>query len=153
ADFVYTDQLGFKKLNDIIPQGSGWDLRGQGVSINASRQIVGSGSRAGFTGLRMFRMQLPKAHKASCEARAVCGGDDGDAICLFSDGVVETSPGHFVAVFGYDNASSSSVHPSINETRLVRPDGTVVATQQPAPPANLLPGTHIGGYLPVFDSG
>ena len=40
----------------------------------------------------------------------MCGGDDGDGICLFSDGVVETSPGHFVAVFGYDNPAANSVH-------------------------------------------
>ena len=41
--FVFTDQLGFKSLDDLIPQDSGWNnLRGA-YSINASGEIVGWG--------------------------------------------------------------------------------------------------------------
>ena len=147
AAFVYTDQLGFKKLNDMIEPASGWDLRSVS-GINASGEIVGWGYHDGQ--LRGFHLRLPPGQAATCQARGVCGGGDGDAICLYSDGVVETSPGHFVAVFGFDNASSTSVQPSINEARLDEPDSRI---PQPAPPAYLPPGTHTGAYLPRFDAG
>ncbi len=95
-------------------------------------------------------MHLPPGQAATCQARTTCGGGDGDAICLYSDGVVETSPGHFVAVFGFDNASSTSVRPNVNEVRI--DDGPPIANPQPAPPAYLPAGTHTGAYLPKFDS-
>jgi probable HAF family extracellular repeat protein len=150
SEFVFTDDLGFKNLNDLLPQGSGWNLQGSGVSINNSRQIVGSGTRTGFTGTRIFRMQLPNAHKSSCEARAVCGGGNGDAICLFSDGVVELTPGHFVALFGYDNASSGPVVPAQNEIRI---DGNLVPNPQQPPPNILGAGTYAAIFQPTFDVG
>ena len=149
--FVFTDQLGFKKLDDLVPQGSGWNLRGA-YAINAGGEIAGWGTHAGFDGLRPFHLRLPSGHVATCGSRSMCGGDDGDGICLFSDGVVETSPGHFVAVFGYDNPAANSVHPGVNVGRRVLPDGSVIAPT-PSPPADLQPATHAGGYLPVFDSG
>jgi RHS repeat-associated protein len=71
---------------------------------------------------------------------------------LYSDGVVETWPHHFVAVFGFDNSSSNSVHPSVNE--LYRDTNTQPETNpQPAPPATLAAGTHPGAYLPGFEEG
>src|SRR5262249_45984305 len=143
AAFLFTDQLGFKKLNDIIPQGSGWNA-GRANSINDSGQIVGSGVLGGQTGWQIFRMQLPSANKASCDARAVCGGGGGNPVCLYSEGVVETSPGHFVALFGWDNASSSAVQPAQNEVRL---DGDLVRNPQPAPPGSLAAGTHSAAFL------
>jgi len=147
--FVYTDLLGFKNLDDLIPHDFMWTWR-VAHAINAAGEIVGWGYHTGMQGPRPFRIKLPTGQSASCQARNMCGGGDGDPICLYSDGVVETSPGHFVAVFGFDNASSTSVQPNVNEVRL---DGTVVANPQPRPPAHLPPGTHTGGYLPTFDAG
>jgi RHS repeat-associated protein len=146
--FAFTDQLGFKKLDDLVAQDSGWNLRGA-YAINAGGEITGWGTHAGFGGSRPFHVRLPSGHTATCASRSMCGGDDGDGICLYTDGVVETSPGHFVAVFGYDNPAANSVHPGVNVVRL---DGNVVAPV-PAPPADLQPGTHTASYLPVFDAG
>ncbi|HXU02668.1 MAG TPA: FG-GAP-like repeat-containing protein, partial [Polyangia bacterium] len=102
-----------------------------------------------MSGQHIFRMQMPTAREATCQSRGVCGGGDGDAICLYSDGVVEMSPGHFVAVFGFDNAASTSVQPSVNQ---VRYDGNLVPSPQPAPPTLLPSGTHSGAYLPTFEA-
>jgi RHS repeat-associated protein len=144
--FVYSDRFGFKKLNDIVDRSTGWDLR-SAAGIGESGDIVGWGHKGG--NVSAFRVRLPAGGAAMCEARGVCGGS-GDQICLFSDGVVETSPGHFVALFGYDNGSSSSVHPSVNEVRL---DGNLVTTPLPAPPVDLSPGLNFGAYQPSFDAG
>jgi len=149
SGFVYTDQLGFKNLDDLIPHDFSWHLS-DARRINDAGEIVGWGYHTGMNGPRPFRVRLPVGQSATCQARITCGGGDGDPICLYSDGVVETSPGQFVAVFGFDNASSASVHPNVNEVRL---DGTVVANPRPAPPSYLPSGTHTGGYLPAFDAG
>ena len=146
--FVFTDQLGFKSLDDLIPQDSGWNnLRGA-YSINATGEIVGWGYN-NIPGRNAFHLKLPAGQAATCSARNTCGGGDGDPICLFSDGVVEASPGHFIAVFGYDNTAATSVHPSVNEVRLDgQPDANLLA-----PPPDLQPGTHTAGYVPQFDAG
>ncbi|HXU04886.1 MAG TPA: LamG-like jellyroll fold domain-containing protein, partial [Polyangia bacterium] len=149
--WVYTDQLGYKRLNDMVALNPDltWDLR-EAEAINDAGAIAGYGFSSATTGQRAVRLQMPTARTATCESRGVCGGGDGDAICLYSDGVVETSPGHFVAVFGFDNASMASVRPSVNQVRF---DGTLVPNPQPAPPTLLPSGTHSGAYLPTFDAG
>jgi len=146
--FVYTDSLGFKNLDDVIPQDFRWSIRGAN-SINDAGEIVGWGYYWGGWGPSPFHLKVPAGQAATCASRNACGGGDGDAVCLFSDGVVETSPGHFVALFGYDNAAATSVHPTINEAHLDANGDSPT----PAPPADLQPGTHSGGYLPLFDSG
>jgi RHS repeat-associated protein len=146
--FVYTDQIGFKNLDDVISHGSSWSIF-NARSINDAGEIVGWGIFPGGWGCSPYRVKLPPGAAASCTARNTCGGGDGDPICLYSDGVVEMSPGHFVAVFGFDNPSSTTVQPTINEAHLVDP----VGTPQPAPPTHLPPGTHTGAYLPKFDAG
>jgi RHS repeat-associated protein len=146
SGFVFTDHLGLKRLDDLA---SGSHLP-DSSSINARGQIVGHGYTGG-AGPTAYRMKLPAGQAATCAARNTCGGDvGGDGVCLYTDGVVETTPGHFVAVFGFDNASSVAVHPTLNEVRL---DGNVVTNPQPAPPPDLAAGTHTGAYLPTFDSG
>ncbi|HXU03376.1 MAG TPA: FG-GAP-like repeat-containing protein, partial [Polyangia bacterium] len=148
AAFVYTDQLGFKNLNDMVSVNSNWDLRAANA-INDAGAIAGWGYRAGVTGRSAFRVQLPSARAATCESRGVCGGD-GDAICLYSDGIAEVGEGRFMAIFGFDNAASTSVQPTVNE---VRYDGTLVLSPQPPPPTRLPSGTHSGAFLPTFDAG
>jgi RHS repeat-associated protein len=65
-------------------------------------------------------------------------------ISLQVDGVVDMGGGSYIAIFGYDSTATTSFHPTTN-----------VVSQQvgttPQPPAYLLPGTHIGSFLPVFD--
>jgi RHS repeat-associated protein len=146
AGFVYSDRFGFKNLNDVI-NANGWDVRTTSA-INNAGDIVGWGYLAG--NVSAFHVRMPQGQAATCQARDVCGGGDGDTICLYSDGVVETSPGHFVAVLGFDNSSAASVQPTVNEVRL---DGNLVANPQPAPPPFLLPGTHAGAFLPTFETG
>ncbi|HXU04593.1 MAG TPA: FG-GAP-like repeat-containing protein, partial [Polyangia bacterium] len=144
AAFVYTDSIGFKKLNDMVGAASGWDLRVPNA-INVAGDIVGWGYTGGQIGA--FHLHLPPGQSATCQARGICGGGDGDAICLYSDGVVAVD-GHFVAVFGFDNASSTTAHPAVNEAH-----ATPAEEIHPAPPAYLPPGTHNGAYLPTFDAG
>ena len=140
--FVYTDQLGFKTLNDIIDPASGWDLRVPS-SINATGDIVGWGYHNGV--ISGFHLRLPAGQAATCQARGICGG--GETICLYSDGVVEKPDGSFVAVFGYDSSATTSITPATNEVRI---DSMLVTNPQPAPPAMLPPGTHPGAYLATF---
>ncbi|HXU00409.1 MAG TPA: hypothetical protein VN903_05425, partial [Polyangia bacterium] len=153
--FVFTDQLGFKRLDDLIPQDSGWTL-GAAYAINASGEITGWGRRAGYgPASHPFRLKLPPGEAATCQARNVCGAGDSDSICLYLDGVVPVD-GHFVAVFGFDNGASTSVHPTINEVRRydsAHPAGALVPNPQPAPPANFLPGTRTGAFLPTLNAG
>jgi RHS repeat-associated protein len=146
AAYVYTDQLGFKRLNEIADPSLGWDLR-IATSINDAGMIVGPGTHAGVTA--PYRMQLPPGQAAICKARSTCGGDDGDAICLYSDGVVDVGGGKYVAVFGFDNAASVAVHPTINTVHLDNDPPT--SNPQPPPPAYLPPGTHTGAFVPTFE--
>jgi len=147
--FVYTDVLGFKKLNDLIPQDDNWYLT-MASSINAVGDMVGWANYRGGWGASPWHVRLPAGQSAMCTARSTCGGGDGDSICLYSDGVAEVSPGHFIAVFGFANAAANSVHPSVNEVRL---DGSLVASPNPAPPTDLQAGTHTAAFLPTFDAG
>jgi RHS repeat-associated protein len=144
AGFVYSDRFGFKNLNDVIDPAGAWDVRTT-AAINDAGDLVGWGFLGG--NVSAFRIRMPQGQAAVCQARSVCGGGDGDAICLYSDGVVETSPGHFVAVFGYDNPSSVTVQPTVNQVSI---DGIPNPNPQPPPPASLSPGTHLGVFLPAF---
>jgi RHS repeat-associated protein len=146
AAFVYSDSFGFKNLNDMIDPASGWNLRTTSA-INDSGDIVGWGHLGG--NVSAYHVKLPSGHALYCGQRTTCGGDS-DAVCLFSEGVVETSPGNFVAVFGYDNASTTSVHPATNQVHI---NGSLQANPQPPPPADLAPGIHSGAYLAQFGSG
>ena len=42
-------------------------------------------------------------------------GPSGGEICLWADGVVATPDGHYVAVFGFQNGATASVHPTVNQ--------------------------------------
>jgi len=148
AAYVYTRDLGFKKLNDIIVQGTGWDLR-LASGINDAQEIVGWGYLSGSQ--NAFRLQIPTPAVASCEARSsTCGpGGDTDAICLLNDGIVQMPDGSYVAVFGYANAGAS-VTPTDNAVLI---DDTQVTNFSPAPPRVFSPGIHEGAFLPRFNGG
>ncbi len=146
AAYAFSDRFGFKRLNEIVDPALGWDLR-IATSINDAGMIVGPGTHAGVTA--PYRLDLPVGESAICKARSTCGGDDGDAICLYSDGVAELPDGRLVAVFGFENASSATVQPTVNQVHL---SGEFQPNPQPAPPAYLLPGTHTGAFLPTFAS-
>src|SRR4029079_10396789 len=127
-----------------------WYLPSAGA-INAAGQIVGGGYHTGGSngnGSIVYRVQLPPGEAAVCQARDVCGAGDTDSVCLFSDGVVDLPDGRLVAIFGFDNASSTSVQPTQNEVSVN--DGPALNNPQPAPPADLAPGTHNGAFLPTF---
>ena len=147
--FVYTDLLGFKNLDDLIPHDFMWTWR-VAQAINAAGEIVGWGYHTGQEGPRPFRMKLPSGQSASCQARNMCVGGDTDQVCLFSDGVVQKPDGTFVALFGYDSSSTSSITPTQNEVRL---NGTLETDPRPAPPTLLAAGAHTGAYLPTFTEG
>jgi RHS repeat-associated protein len=66
AAFVYTDQLGFKRLNDLLDPESGWDLR-VASAINVSGEIVGTGVHNGQPAA--FLLRLPSAGAISCAGK------------------------------------------------------------------------------------
>ena len=75
--FVYTNQLGFKRLNDMIAHDQSWGLQ-DATSINAAGQITGWGYHASSWGPAPYRTRLPAGESASCQARTMCGGPDSD---------------------------------------------------------------------------
>ena len=101
AGFVYTDQIGFKKLNDIIGPTSGWDLQAANA-LNSKGEIVGWGRFQNE--YRAFRLHVvtpqiaclgkqdgdlcdagdnPCTQTATCQA-GLCAGIQKQ--CLASDG-------------------------------------------------------------------
>jgi RHS repeat-associated protein len=80
----------------------------------------------------------------------VCGGSDpADAICLRMDGVVQTAPGKFTAVFGSGNPTSAPIVPTTN---IVRQDGVTVLVPNPRPPEWIPAGQRIGLFRPSFSA-
>ncbi len=141
APFIYSDQLGFRNLNDLIPSNSGWSLQ-TAAGINDSGDIVGWGWYAGAQ--RAYRLRL------SPEIIACQGQTTNPApVCIWVDGVTQTD-GQSIAIFGYRNTSATSVQPTINEERL---NGQRVANPSPRPPAQLVSGEHPGAFLPQFGPG
>ncbi len=72
AAFVYTDQLGFKKLNDMIEPASGWDLRSvSGISAPA-RSWAGATTTASSAGsiCACPRGRRRPARRTACAAAA-----------------------------------------------------------------------------------
>jgi RHS repeat-associated protein len=147
--FVYTDQLGFKTLEDLIPPDFTWTFR-DAASINASGEIVGWGYHAGTGGPRPFRLDLSPQAVACDQGPNVCGAPTGSPVCVWADGVVELPDGRFVALFGYQNSGAVGVSPTINEVRI---DGTLNPNPQPTPPTWLAPGTHTAAYRPIITGG
>ncbi|HXU01100.1 MAG TPA: SpvB/TcaC N-terminal domain-containing protein, partial [Polyangia bacterium] len=147
--FAFTDQLGFKKLNDLIPQNSGWDLS-SGYSINASGTIVGQGNHAGDGGPLPFRLNLAPQAVACGGSANMCGGGPSGDVCLWAEGVVDVGGGQYAGVFGFQNAATTSVHPAVNQVLV---DGQVDATFHPAPPAFLMSGVHPAAYVPRVAAG
>jgi len=146
--FIYTDESGITDLNTLIDPALGWTLR-DARAINDSDEVVGFAQNASgdWSAYKLSLVPLPPT------SQVVCHGDvSGDQICLFSDGIVEISQGHFVAVFGFDNPSSTTIQPTSNVVSL-GPPLTPVPNPKPAPPPNLAPGTHHGAFLPTFNSG
>jgi RHS repeat-associated protein len=174
--FLYTDGTGLVDLNDVIDPTAGWLLL-DAYSINDNDEIVGWGMQGNPWGSpqthRAYKLSLPglpSTAQTACIGKAdgdacsntgtlcgsnsvcqagVCGGASSH-VCLIADGVVEVEDGHYVAVFGFDNASVNSTHPAVNQALL---DGAVVSNPNPAPPAWLGSGTHRGAYFPAFSSG
>jgi hypothetical protein len=146
AAFVFTNQLGFKKLNDLVDPSLGWDFR-VATAINDSDEIVGWGyhNRA----KRAFFLSLAP-QKLACGTPNTCGGGTTDEVCLWVDGVVDVGNGNFTAVFGYLSAADKPIHPSVNQELL---DGNVVSDPQPPPPPWLTPGSHAAGFAPAFAGG
>jgi probable HAF family extracellular repeat protein len=138
--FIYTDQLGFRNLNDLIPPNSGWNLQ-VATGINDSGDIVGWGWYNGAE--RAYRLRV------SPETVACQGQANPEPVCLWVDGVVEDN-GHLVAVFGYGNPGTSAVQPTTNQEFL---DGALVPNPSPAPPTPLQPGNHPGAFLPLLAAG
>jgi cysteine-rich repeat protein len=67
-------------------------------------------------------------------------------IFLQVDGVVDMGGGKYVAIFGYDSGATNAFHPGTNTV-------SGQSGNTPDPPAYLLPGTHVGAFLPTFDEG
>ncbi|HXU06369.1 MAG TPA: kelch repeat-containing protein, partial [Polyangia bacterium] len=68
--FVYSDQFGFKKLNDISDPAAGWDLA-VALAVGGSGDVVGWGYRNNQ--LSAYRVRLPSGHSATCGSRDICG--------------------------------------------------------------------------------
>ncbi len=146
AAFVYTDQIGFKNLNDLIDPALGWDLR-VAASINQGQEIVGWGYHNGQS--RAFRLSMAP-RQIACGSPNTCGGGNSGEICLWADGIVDTGDGHFIAVFGFQSSHVASFHPAVNQVRV---NGTLMPSFQPAPPEWLATGIHAGAFTPKFDPG
>jgi RHS repeat-associated protein len=148
AAFIYTDQIGFKNLGDVIDPTLGWDVR-VASAINDKGDVVGWGYRN--SQVTAFHMNLAP-QQIACGAVNSCGGGGGagDGVCLWTDGVVDVGGGQYVAVFGFQNPGTASVHPTTNQVLV---DGVVVTNPQPAPPAYLPSGSHPGAFLPKVAAG
>ena len=166
--FIYTDDVGFKELDTIIDPASGWDLQVSNA-INASSQIVGWGVyQSEYRGFRLGKVVSPdvvcanKNEGDSCDVGntcasnnvchfGVCGGPDpADNVCLRMDGIVEATPGTWIAVFGYDNNAKDVVVPEVDQYSV---DGNLVSDPSPPPPPWLAVGSHPGAFLPAFQLG
>src|SRR5262249_18432403 len=78
------------------------------------------------------------------------GSTSGSDVSLRVDGIVPIAEGHYIAIFGYNNAGNVNLHAT---TSVVSRDDLPDPDPQPAPPTWLLPGDHPGAFLPAFDSG
>jgi RHS repeat-associated protein len=168
AGFIYTDQLGFRKLNDIIDPASGWNIEVLN-GINEDGDVVGWGD---FQGQRPRAMRVhqivtpqqaclgkaegdPCDHGTFCPNNNVChlgvcgGADPADNVCLSVDGVVDVQ-GRPVALFGFDNLSGSTVIPEVSQELV---NGVVVGAPQPAPPPWLPAGYQAAAFRPPFSNG
>jgi RHS repeat-associated protein len=146
AAFIFTNQIGFKKLNDLIDPASGWDLK-VATAINDSDEIVGWGLHNGKK--RAFFLSLAP-QKLACGTPNACGGGTAAEICLWVDGVVDMGGGNFTALFGYQSTADTTIHPTPNQELL---DGSVVSSPQPAPPTWLSSGGHPAAFVPTFAAG
>jgi len=94
-----------------------------------------------------------------CESRGAClqSGicDSSAGVCAYQpvdrvgcnihlrlSGVADMGNGKHIAIFGYDSGATGSYHPTTN---------TLSPRSSTPPPAYLLPGPHIGVFLPAFD--
>ncbi len=91
-----------------------------------------------------------------CFAAGTC--DPGTGICsdppidkvgcninLRVDGVANMGGGKYVAIFGYESTARTSFHPTTNTVSI---DEVLQPSPTPHPPAYLLPGPHLGAFLP-----
>jgi RHS repeat-associated protein len=100
AAYVYTDQVGYKNLNDIVDPSSGWTVTGA-TAFSETLDIVGFGSHDGVTAPVLLRNALTP--EVFCQGRPVgtpC--DDGnacttgetcDASAVCGTGTAVTCPG------------------------------------------------------------
>ena len=124
--FVYTDQIGFKRLNDLIDPASGWNLLAA-TAINQAQEIVGWGTYQNQS--RAFRLRLGP-QQIACGSPNVCGGGNLGEICVWAEGVVDTGEGHYVAVFRATRAPTRAVPAAVNEVHV----NPVAPNFQPVPP-------------------
>jgi RHS repeat-associated protein len=137
AAFFYSDQLGFRNLNDLLPAGTGWFLYSAN-GINDSGDVVGWGYHNG----------TPKAFVMKVTPQAVaCSNQGSSPVCIWLDGVVDQGAGKYMAVFGYQNTTGSTITPTSNQELV---NGQAVPNPYPAPPAQLPAGTYPGAFLPTF---
>jgi RHS repeat-associated protein len=146
AAFIYSDRLGFKKLNDVVEQTAGWNLL-VATAINDSDEVVGWGRKNDQ--FAAFHLNLSPRALACNQQPGTCGVQ-ADSLCVWADGVIDAGDGKLTAVFGYGSSSEVAVTPTQNEERI---DGTLVPNPQPAPPATLGPGVHPAAFLPQFATG
>ena len=59
APFIFSDQLGFRNLNDLLPANSGWNLQ-VANGINDSGDVVGWGYQSGSSSSRAFRLRVSR---------------------------------------------------------------------------------------------
>jgi RHS repeat-associated protein len=112
--YAYTDQFGFKKLNEIIDQDSGWDLR-LAASINDAREIVGWGYREGE--LSAFRLSLSFDAIACGAAPTLCG--PGSLVCSSSEKLLDNDEPLIVIVStpgGQVTQNSGEERPTFDHT-------------------------------------
>jgi RHS repeat-associated protein len=149
APWVYTPDGRQYDLNDFIDPASGWSLRAANA-INNQNEVAGWGFHG--TSKRAFKMKLPAGIEVPSAE---------NSLVLRVDGVVEDSPGSFVAVFGYNNISTTTwqipLGPSTNALWL---NGAPVADPKPRPPTTFqgAPGPgriaqRPASFLPKFAAG
>jgi RHS repeat-associated protein len=141
AAFIYTDQLGFRKLNDLIPPNSGWNLV-TAAGINDSGDIVGWGY---YNGAQLAYRLRVSPETIACNGQTTNPGP----VCIWADGVIQQGD-QYLAVFGYQNTGTTTVKPSSDQELI---NGQTVPDPVPAPPAQFPPGNYPGAFLPTVTTG
>jgi RHS repeat-associated protein len=82
--FVYTEQLGFKRLNELIDPADGWNLE-LATAISDDREVVGWGTRQNQP--RGFRLSLSSKVLSCGTATSLCGASR--TVCMSGEGLLQ----------------------------------------------------------------